>query len=351
MFASSRYICFMSIDFTVKSIRQETPDVKSFILEPVSGIPLVYKPGQFLTVIHPDRPDQRRSYSFSSHPSIDDPTITLRRIANGEVSRWFFDQVKTGDTVQTAGVSGLFTLPDDIGAYEALVFLCAGTGITPAMSLIKEALMVRHSRKVILIYSNRTPASTVFLDQIDRLSREFHSQFIVKYFFSNNQDLSRARVGRLALEALLDEHVAQPEKALFFLCGPHVYMDNITITLLTAGVPDTNIRREIFFNPEPLPKIQPPDRDLHTVSIRYLGKRYSFPVQYPTTILQTAKKQGIVLPYSCEAGRCGTCAATCTKGEVWMLRNEVLLDKEIANGRILTCTGYPVGGDVDLTIE
>ncbi|MBS1562920.1 MAG: 2Fe-2S iron-sulfur cluster binding domain-containing protein, partial [Bacteroidetes bacterium] len=57
---------------------------------------------------------------------------------------------------------------------------------------------------------------------------------------------------------------------------------------------------------------------------------------------------GIALPYSCEAGRCGSCAATCTKGKVWMSYNEVLLDEELAKGRILTCTGYPVGGDIEL---
>jgi ring-1,2-phenylacetyl-CoA epoxidase subunit PaaE len=55
-----------------------------------------------------------------------------------------------------------------------------------------------------------------------------------------------------------------------------------------------------------------------------------------------------VLPYSCEAGKCGTCAATCTSGKVWMSYNEVLLDKEIAEGRVLTCTGFAVAGNVTL---
>jgi ferredoxin-NADP reductase len=340
----------MNIDFTVKSIRQETPDVKSFVLQPAPGAEFSYKPGQFLTVIHPKHPDQRRSYSLSSHPDYDEPTITLRRIANGEVSRWFFDEVKPGDTVRTAGVSGLFTLPDKIETYEAIVFLCAGTGITPAMSLIKEALHVRDFRKVILVYSNTSPASTVFRDEIEKLKVEYQSQFIVESFFSHSQDLSRARLGRLALESILDRHLERVDNALFFLCGPHLYMDNIIITLLTAGVSDLNIKREIFFNPEPLPDIQPPDRDKHVVTISYMGKRHSFPVQYPSTILHAAKKLGLQLPFSCEAGRCGTCAATCTRGEVWMLRNEVLVDREVENGRVLTCTGYPVGGDVDLTI-
>lgn len=340
----------MNLDFTVRAIRQETTDVKSFVLAPPQGVTFTYKPGQFLTVVHPYRPDQRRSYSLSSHPSFDEPTITLRRIANGEVSRWLFDEVKPGDTIHTAGASGLFTLPEQLEEFEPIVFLCAGTGITPAMSLIKEVLKVRNSKRVILVYSNRSPASTVFFEQIRRLEHEHAGQFIVEYFNSNNQALSRARLGRLALEALLEQYVERPDKGLFFLCGPHFYMDNILIALLTAGVPDENIRREIFFNPEPLPKPDPPDRLPHKVTINYRGQQHILTVQYPNSILQTAKKAGLVLPYSCEAGRCGTCAATCTRGEIWMLRNEVLLDKEVANGRVLTCTGYPVGGDVELVI-
>jgi ferredoxin-NADP reductase len=339
----------MNLDFTVKSIRQETPDVKSFILQPI-GETFTYKPGQFLTVIHPHREDQRRSYSLSSHPDFDEPTITLRRIANGEVSRWLFDDVKHGDVIRTAGVSGLFTLPDQSENYDPILFLCAGTGITPAMSLIKEVLHSRPGNKIILVYSNRTRSSTVFLRDIEYLEKRYPDKFIVEYFFSVNQDLSRARLGRLALEKLLVKYVPSPTKALFFLCGPHVYMDNITIALLTAGVPDENIRKEIFFNPAPLPRLEPPDKLAHLVHIDYNGEEYELSVQYPDTILKTAKRKGIDLPYSCEAGRCGTCAATCVRGEVWMLRNEVLLDKEVAQGRVLTCTGYPVNGDVELVI-
>jgi ferredoxin-NADP reductase len=339
----------MNLDFTVKSIRQETADVKSFILQPI-GETFTYKPGQFLTVIHPHRADQRRSYSLSSHPDFDEPTITLRRIANGEVSRWLFDEVKHGDTIHTAGVSGLFTLPDASEQYDPIIFLCAGTGITPAMSLIKEILHGRGNNKVILVYSNRTRSSTVFLRDIEYLEKRYPGRFTVEYFFSIDQDLSRARVGRLALEMLLSKYVPLPTKALFFLCGPHVYMDNITITLLTAGVPDANIRKEIFFNPAPLPRLEPPDKRAHLVHIEYNGQEFDLKVQYPDSILKAAKKKGIQLPYSCEAGRCGTCAATCTSGEVWMLRNEVLLDKEVEQGRVLTCTGYPVNGNVDLVM-
>ena len=79
------------------------------------------------------------------------------------------------------------------------------------------------------------------------------------------------------------------------------------------------------------------------------GNVHHLKVQYPHSILDTAKKNGIVLPYSCEAGKCGSCAATCIQGKVWMMYNEVLLNDEIRKGLVLTCSGYPVGGDVILS--
>jgi ring-1,2-phenylacetyl-CoA epoxidase subunit PaaE len=74
-------------------------------------------------------------------------------------------------------------------------------------------------------------------------------------------------------------------------------------------------------------------------------------VQYPNSILEVARKQGIELPYSCEAGRCGSCVANCTRGKVWMKFNEVLTDQEVAKGRVLICNGYPVGGDVAIQFD
>jgi ring-1,2-phenylacetyl-CoA epoxidase subunit PaaE len=335
----------MNFSFTVSDIIEETPDVRSFVLSPSK--PFYYKPGQFLTIV---RGEVRRSFSFSSHPSDKLPKITLKRIPNGEVSRWLFDEVKVGDTIETIEASGLFTYPEDTSDYDTVMFMAAGSGITPIMSLLREALTRNDSLQFHLFYSNRSQQQTIFYKELIRLQEAHPDRLTIHFFFSNNMDLQRARMGRLALEAILKKTMKDPARTLFFLCGPQVYMQNITITLLTEGVPDDNIRREIFFNPEPPIITLPPDTDMHTVNVTYEGNVYSLKVQFPKSILQTAKEQGIMLPYSCEAGRCGTCAGTCTRGEVWMLRNEVLLDKEMAKGRVLTCTGYAVGGDADITV-
>src|SRR5579859_517548 len=97
---------------TLESIVQETPDTKSFLLKSANG-QISYRPGQFLTLLHPFSSSVRRSYSLSSHPALDPYLrITVKRIPNGEFSRWLFDWAKVGDPIQTIGAAGFFVLPD-----------------------------------------------------------------------------------------------------------------------------------------------------------------------------------------------------------------------------------------------
>jgi ring-1,2-phenylacetyl-CoA epoxidase subunit PaaE len=87
------------------------------------------------------------------------------------------------------------------------------------------------------------------------------------------------------------------------------------------------------------------------ISVTLNEKKYQFTNEYPQTILQSAKLAGVDLPYSCETGRCGTCAAVCTNGNVWMKYNEVLTDQDLQTKKILTCTGYAVYGDAELDFD
>ena len=123
------------------------------------------------------------------------------------------------------------------------------------------------------------------------------------------------------------------------------------ISLEEQGIRDEQIRKENFnTNDRVVRKSEPPDKSTHLATIKYLGKEYSFPVIYPDTILQAAKKIGLNLPYSCEVGRCGSCAAICTSGKVWLSYNEVLMDTDLKHGSILTCVGHPVDGDVVISV-
>lgn len=141
------------------------------------------------------------------------------------------------------------------------------------------------------------------------------------------------------------------EDALFYVCGPFDYMQMITISLLSEGIALHNIKKENFNSLPRINKPLPPDTDAHFVTFILKNTSYKFSVQYPQTILAAAKEHNVIIPYSCEAGRCGSCTATCTNGEIWMAYNEILLDEEVAEGRILCCQSYPINGDAVIEIK
>ncbi|MBW3544413.1 MAG: iron-sulfur cluster-binding domain-containing protein [Bacteroidetes bacterium] len=338
---------------TVTNVKEEVKGVKSFYFDSEDARQIRYQAGQYLTMIYPDREDEiRRSYSITSSPALQEPlALGVQRIENGLFSRYLFDHVKPGDQLQTIGAGGLFTLPEDLNPYKQVFLFAAGSGITPIYGLIKELLYAHPRLRVVLIYSNRSPERTIFQVPLQQLVKEFPAQLHIEFLFSSSKQLSKARLYRDLLKQLVNQYaIAPPEQLLCYLCGPENYMRMCLYGLRQLEVPLQNIRREYFTTIKRVMGIQPPDKDPHQVSIIYGESVYLLQVQYPDNILQTAKAQGISLPYSCEVGRCGNCLARCRQGKVWMSYNEVLTARELEQGYVLTCVGYPVAGDVVLEI-
>ncbi|TGE21703.1 ferredoxin--NADP reductase [Hymenobacter aquaticus] len=339
---------------TIQEIREEAPDTKSFVLAAPPGQEIQYQSGQYLTLVHQQHGQEiRRSYSISSAPAWHEPlTITVKRVDNGLLSRRLIDQARVGDPLLTLGAAGFFTLPEDIGRYRQLVLLAAGSGITPIFSLLKTALRDYPHLRVLLVYSNRTPATTIFRAALAQLAGQYAAQLHLELLYSNDPNLARAHLHKELLETLVARYApTPPAQTLAYLCGPLNYMRMGTYGLHEAGLPLSHIRRELFnTGAATVPHSIPPDTDAHPVTIRLRGQEHRVLVQYPQTILQAARRQGLVLPYSCEAGQCGNCAARCTQGTIWMATNEVLTERETTRGLVLTCTGYPVGGPATLEI-
>ncbi|MCW3083956.1 MAG: hypothetical protein JWP12_1322 [Bacteroidetes bacterium] len=334
----------------ISQIISETRDAKTFVLAPPDDWQPQYKPGQFLTLVfYTEHGEKRRSYSISSSPALNEPlSITVKKVDNGEFSRLLNYTAKVGDILYTSGISGMFQLPENINTATQYFFIAAGSGITPCYSQIKTILATATS-KVILIYSNKSEADTIYYEQLKNLQEQYKERFSIRFLFSNIFDVYRSRLSNWLLQQLLNDYLMADEehRSLFYICGPFEYMQTVTITLLNR-VPAQTIFKENFST---LPRMiipRPPDTNAHIVTIKISNREYKLPVQYPKSILASAKAQKIELPYSCEAGRCGSCVATCTKGKTWMAYNEVLTDKEVEKGRVLVCQAYPVGGDVEL---
>jgi ferredoxin-NADP reductase len=339
---------------TISTIQTESADVKVFSFDQDRTNLISYKSGQYLTLIHQGLQGEiRRSYSITSSPELNEPlSIGVKRIENGLYSRWLVDHAKVGDKIVSTGAAGLFTLPSDIANYKQIFFLAAGSGITPIFSLLKSVLNAQPTLSAVLVFSNSSSERAIFLEALKQLAADFPDRLIIRFLFSNSQDLNRARLHKdLLISFLKTLSRGDYRQNLYFICGPANYMRLIFFVLRQQKVPADNIRKEIFnvIETEP-PALLPPDTAAYAVTFYIKDEVYQLQSQYPFSILSSAKKKGIPIPYSCETGKCGSCVAKILKGSVWMSNNEVLTDKDVANGLILTCVGYPVDGDVELRI-
>jgi ring-1,2-phenylacetyl-CoA epoxidase subunit PaaE len=312
-----------------------------------------FKAGQFITLeVAVNNQLIRRSYSLQNSPIINEPwVISVKRVENGAVSRLLHDFYKQGDKITVYEPSGQFVFePDETKRRD--IFLCAaGSGITPIFSIIKTALQAEPHSRLILIYSNKSVEFALFMDELNTLQSQYPERFFIEYLFSNSKFLQKARLNRDLLEGFVKQYsLNHSSEALFYTCGPHEYMLMCRIVLLGLGYSPEQIKKETFVLPddeaddddETLMENEPKDTNTYTVVMQVADKNIQIGVPYPTTILEAALQSGLVLPYSCKAGMCGTCAANCLQGKVLMQYNEVLTDMEIEKGRILLCTARPL---------
>ncbi len=336
------------IRFQIVAVTAETPLASTYTLRQLSGETVNFLPGQFLTfVMEVDEMEQRRSYSLVSLPG-EPLRVTVKRVANGAVSRHILSHWKTGDEVLALPPAGRFVLPPSETARD-LFFFAAGSGITPIIAHLRYLLLRESQSAFHLYYSNRDEKDILFADVIRRLQNQY-PRFQVRHFLSEplEHPETRQRLNNGNLEQLLgSDFLFARENAVMMICGPFGYMRMVNITLRFMHIAESQIKKENFVA-EALRNGTFVRREFpeQTILLRYNGQEHRLPVVRNQSILRAALAAGIPLPYSCEGGVCSTCAVRCVQGKVSLLVNEVLTNDELAQGWILTCTGHPESDDV-----
>jgi ferredoxin-NADP reductase len=336
------------LQLKIEAIKWESPDTATFFLSETSGKKIHYKAGQFVTFVFTHHTEEiRRSYSLSSSPDEDLLAVTVKRIANGEISRFMLSKLKPGEVLNAVEPAGRFTITDPKPGKDIFLF-AAGSGITPVFAQLKYALNRPGRSQFTLIYSSQNESSILFRIQLDALAIAHPGRLKIIHLLSNEGN----RLNNIMVEQLVRQNVHfDIDKAEFYLCGPFAYMRMVRLTLLFMGIEPIQIRKENFVV-ETVPVISsvinyPPGK----VKIHFKGELYDITVGENQSILQAALQNKVQLPYSCRAGICSTCMALCKNGEVVMAENDVLTDEDLKTGWILTCTGHPVDEDVVITFD
>lgn len=331
----------------VAEVIQETPSTRTFVLAAADGGPatLSYRAGQHLTLlVEAGGTTHRRCYSFSTSPLAGGaPAITVKRMADGTVSRHLHDQVRAGDTLAVLEPTGEFTLATDAAASRHLVLVAGGVGITPLVSIAETVLRAEPGSRVTLLCGNRSEAEIVFRQRLEVLAQEFSPRLAV------HLALDDAPAGWPGLHGALDG--ARVLAALggaaadaYYVCGPEPMMQSVCAALAEAGVPRGQVHTERFaYASAAATRI--PD---HAAEVTFAKSGRRVTARAGQTLLQAGLEAGLDLPYSCTMGGCGACKVRRSDGSVVMSEPNCLSDAEREAGFVLACCSY---ADTPVVIE
>ena len=331
----------------VAEVIEETPSTRSFVLAaPDGGAPrLEYRAGQHLTlIVEAGGSTQRRCYSFSTSPLAGGlPTITVRRVADGVVSRHLHERVHAGDTLTVLDPTGDFTLETDPAARRHVAMIAGGVGITPLVSLAETVLRAEPASRVTLLTGNRCEQEIIFRARLEALAAEFAPRLDLRHALDDAPDgwtgLRGALDGPRVLAAL-----GGAAADAFFVCGPEPMMQSVCAALESTGVPRERIRTERFAYASAA-TIRIPD---HDAEVRFAASGRRATVRAGQTLLQAGLAAGVDLPSSCTMGGCGACKVRKLDGRVVMSEPNCLTDGEREAGYVLACCSY---ADSDVVIE
>jgi ring-1,2-phenylacetyl-CoA epoxidase subunit PaaE len=346
------------LQWKIIQVIPETPDAVTYVLEEVNGNVVTWDAGQSLTFLFAHHEHEiRRSYSICTAPGIDKHiAITVKKKENGEISRHILNTWQKGTLVNSLPPAGRFVIDTDPAQKRQIWFIAAGSGIVPVLALLKKVLYHEPESHITLLYQNHNERYIIYHKVLQQLAQQYAHRFTRIDLLSNplDEDTKPARLNNWLLEKIVAPSFANASAGealwtVFYTCGPEPFMRMVQFTLRVLGISEEQLRKEHFvIEPVRKPAFTMPSTAF-TVVVQYAKQTHQFTSAWPDTILQAAQKQGISLPYSCNAGRCATCAARCRKGSVTMSNNEVLTDKDLQNGLILTCTGY-AAADLELEI-
>lgn len=319
-----------------------------------------HRPGQHLNVRYRiDGEEIRRSYSIcapaAEQPAVPALRVGIRMVDGGAFSTYALKELAVGDEVEAMPPMGRFILDPRPGHFAAIV---GGSGITPVLSIASTLLAREPGARFCLIRSDRTAASTMFLDEVAELKDRYPDRFQLVTALSREEQaagLPSGRLDRERLTGLLPALLSVPDVDGWFLCGPLGLVKGAEDALRELGADRSRIHQEIFHVADEgatrPPVVQGEAAAESTLTATLDGRSGRWPVVAGESLLDTVLRSRADAPYACKGGVCGTCRAFLVAGEVRMDRNFALEPEETEAGFVLACQSHPVTPEVEIDFD
>ncbi len=290
----------------IERVERETPDAVTVRIKPGWEWP-GHTPGQYLRLgIEVDGIHHWRAYSLTSDPRRPDGciAITPKLVEAGKVSPFLFSRVKPGAIVRLGGVEGTFVLPDPLP--PRLLFVSAGSGITPIMSMLRDLARRGELNDVAHVHCSRTAEGVIFARELAELQAK-HPGYRLDLRITGER-------GRIVAEGVQELCEDWRERETF-LCGPSGLLEAMGAHWRSQGDP-AKLHVEHF---QPDERVGDGERgEGGPITFRKSGLEACSDGEQ--SILQAGESAGATLPYGCRMGICHSCVGRLRSGQVRDLR-------------------------------
>jgi ferredoxin-NADP reductase len=310
----------------IVSIDAETDDAATVLIKPGyewEG----HEPGQYLRIgVDIEGVRHWRAYSLTSDPERPDGfiSITVKNVDEGKVSPYLVRRGRPGAIVGLGGVEGDFVLPEELP--DKLLFISAGSGITPIMSMLRSLEHRDALDDAVLLHSARHPGDVIFGDELRELAKK-HEGF--KFHEQHTKENGRLEPPHL------DDLCPDWAERETFLSGPSEMLDAMEEHWDRHADCD-RLHMERF-----QPKLGFDGEEGEGGTIKFLESDCETECDGSTPILVAGEEAGLELPYGCREGICHTCVGTLKSGQIRDLRSGKVGGQE--GETVRTCINAPEG--------
>ncbi|UTT50064.1 ferredoxin reductase [Rhodococcus gordoniae] len=319
----------------ITDVDRSATDSLTFTVRPARSCrPL---PGQYVTVaVRVDGVRHTRCYSptlvdteTQRHPDL---RFTIGRHPDGTVSRHLHDHARVGDVVELGPVAGEFVVPSP--RPRRLLFVAAGSGLTPVLSMLTGLVAEGYDGSVVLLYYTRTPGHVPRRAELDVLADRPNIEIVHAHTRSGG-GLLHGRFDRSHLAAVAPWYADTPT----FVCGPAEMVTSIREVYAERGA-EAMVNTEEFVL---VPSVASTDDAGGEISFAESG---IVAENTGSTLLAQAEAAGLTPEHGCRMGICHSCTAVRLSGCTRDVRTGDV-DSEPGR-RIQICVNAPVG---DVAVE
>ncbi|MCP2288372.1 FAD-binding oxidoreductase [Nocardia amikacinitolerans] len=330
----------------VTEIVDETPTTKTFRLAGLDRAALPpFLAGQYVNVFIDGT---SRPFAISSSPTrLDHYDLTVRRVPGGRVSNLLIDTVEVGRVLTTTGPMGTFH-HNPLFHGDDVVFLAGGSGVAPAMSMIREIADLGLDRTFHLIYGSRDASDVIFRDELDALAAG-HPGIDVDHVIAEPDAEWTGATGFLTADTI--RSLAGPlDNRMVYVCGPQALYPYALTQLTALGQPRKRIRFEANGAPND-PTAQPhwPAEVDPTGEVTVTVGSVSFRTPRNRPLLDALEDNNLRPEAACRSGECSLCRVRVVKGRVHTAEEAELRLSDVQFDYTHSCVAYPIS-DVELDL-